>query len=72
MTNKKQRTTRYGFRTLTSPIHFHTARLEGVTVLVFQDDELIGSGRIEEITESTVTIGGEYFLRENCTFTYSE
>ena len=72
MTNKKQRTTRYGFRELVSPIQFHTAKLEGSTILVFQADELIGSGRIDEITETTVIIGNDHFIRENCIFTYSE
>ncbi|MCU6709334.1 hypothetical protein M6D81_11510 [Paenibacillus sp. J5C_2022] len=58
-------------RTLISPIHFHTAALDRAVILVFQDGELIGSGRISEITDSDVKIRDEYFVIENCTFQYA-
>lgn len=61
-----------GFRTVTSPIQFHTAALDGTVIMAFQDGELIGSGRITEITDELVKIGGEYYIRANCTFTYPE
>jgi len=73
MTKKKYA----GFRQLTAPIHFHTAKLDGTTILAFQDGELIGSGRIAEVTDETVIIGNkdgtsEHFMIENCKFTYAD
>ena len=60
----------HGFQALTSLIHFHTAKLYGTTILVFQDGELIGNGRIREITETTITIGEYSYIIEKCSFTY--
>ncbi|MFF2886659.1 hypothetical protein [Paenibacillus sp. NPDC057967] len=62
----------FGFRELSSPIHLHTAALDNDIILAFQNGELIGSGHIEEITDTTVKIGGEIFLRDNCTFVYAK
>ncbi|WP_028609815.1 hypothetical protein [Paenibacillus harenae] len=68
-----------GFRTLTSSIHLFTAASERKPILVFQDDELIGSGIIDEIkknvthgeiTEDIIIIQGERYLRGSCTFVY--
>ncbi|WP_169083256.1 hypothetical protein [Paenibacillus sp. PL91] len=61
-----------GFRQLTASVHFHTAALDEAIVLAFQDNELIGDGRIEEITEDTVKISDEHFMRKNCTFVYAK
>ncbi|GAA0395844.1 hypothetical protein [Paenibacillus motobuensis] len=55
---------------LTSDIHFYTAQLDRSPVVVFIAGELVGSGKIEGITENSVRIGGERYLRENCTFKY--
>ncbi|WP_235548769.1 hypothetical protein [Paenibacillus sp. Soil522] len=44
-----------GFRTLTSPIYLFTAATERKPILVFQDDELIGSGVIDEINKNVKT-----------------
>ncbi|TCM89618.1 hypothetical protein EV294_11283 [Paenibacillus sp. BK033] len=63
-----------GFRKLTSHLHFHTAMIENTVVLAFQDAELIGSGRIEalkEDEEDIVVIGGENYIKRNCTFVYA-
>ncbi|MEV5028535.1 hypothetical protein [Paenibacillus sp. LPE1-1-1.1] len=61
-----------GFKVLTAPVHFYTAALDQSTVLAFQDNELIGTGRIEEITEETVKIREERFMIANCTFVYAK
>lgn len=61
-----------GFRQLTAPLHFYTAVLDEAVVLAFQDNELIGSGRIDEITDETVIIRDEQFIRANCTFVYAK
>jgi hypothetical protein len=61
-----------GFRQLTAPVHFYTAVLDQTTILAFQDGELIGTGRIDEITEETVKIRDERFMRANCTFVYAK
>jgi len=60
-----------GFRQLTSALHLHTAKLEQTHILAFQNNELIGSGRIEEITDETVKIREEYYMRDKCTFVYA-
>ncbi|MEK5641951.1 MULTISPECIES: hypothetical protein [Paenibacillus] len=56
---------------LTSPIHFHTAMIEQIPVAVFMDQEMIGSGKIVEITDLSVKIGDEFFVRDACTFEYA-
>ncbi|WP_036746553.1 hypothetical protein [Paenibacillus sp. UNC451MF] len=59
-----------GFRVLTSPIHLHTAAANKTPVLVFQEEELIGSGVIEEVTELSVKINKDRYMREVCKFVY--
>ncbi len=61
-----------GFRQLTAPVHFYTAALDQSTVLAFQDNELIGTGRIDEITDETIKIRDEHFMLANCTFMYAK
>lgn len=56
---------------LTSNVHLYTARMERQPIVVFIGNELAGSGFIEDITESTVKVRGEYYLRANCTFKYA-
>ncbi|MNP38220.1 hypothetical protein D3C76_1317170 [compost metagenome] len=51
---------------LPSDIHLYTAQ-----IVVFVAGELVGSGKIEEITENSVRVGGERFLRAVCTFKYA-
>lgn len=55
---------------LTADIHFYTAMLDRTPIVVFIADELIGSGKIEEITENSVKVGKRRYLRESCTFKY--
>lgn len=56
-----------GYKRLRSGLHFRTAMINGSDVLVFQNGEKIGSGRItgyeenvtyQEIVEDIVTING--------------
>jgi len=70
-----------GFRPITSNIALYTAMIDRAAVLVFQDGELIGSGRIDkitervtfdDITEDIVEIRGERFIRGACTFVYAK
>ncbi|WP_256992302.1 hypothetical protein [Paenibacillus sp. XY044] len=56
---------------LTSPIHFHTAMIEQIPVAAFIGQEMIGSGKIVEITDFAVKIGDEFYMREACTFKYA-
>lgn len=58
-------------KSLTSPIHFHTAMLDEIPVAVFMDQEMIGSGKIVEITDFAVKIGDEFYVRDACTFKYA-
>lgn len=64
-----------GFRKLTSNLHFHTAIIDKTVILAFQGAELIGSGRIEALKESEeediVVMGGERYIKRNCTFVYA-
>jgi hypothetical protein len=63
-------------RTLTSPVHFHTAALDNAAVDVFQDGELLGSGRVVEVREGTVVLAGpdglEFYVQDVCTFVYAK
>lgn len=56
---------------LTSNIHFYTAMLDRTPIAVFIADELVGSGKIEELTEASVKVGKARYLRESCTFKYA-
>lgn len=56
---------------LTSPIHFHTAMIEQTPVAVFLGQEMIGSGKIVQITDYIVKIGNEFYVRDVCTFKYA-
>jgi|GEM_PF-1911935 len=58
-------------RPLTSDIHFYTAHMERAPIVVFAAGELVGSGRIAEITEDSVKIGDERYLRAVCTFKFA-
>lgn len=51
-------------------VHFYTAQLERLPIAVFIDNELTGSGVIEDITNLTVKVRGEYYMRDTCTFKY--
>jgi cation transport ATPase len=53
---------------LTNSIALHTAAANRQSIAVFIRKERIGSGLIEEITEDTVKIGSERFMRANCSF----
>jgi hypothetical protein len=63
-------------RALTSPVHFHTAALDNTAVDVFQNGELLGSGRVVEIREGTVMLAGpegvEFYVQDVCTFVYAK
>jgi len=56
---------------LTSDIHFYTAQMDRSLIVVFVANELVGSGRIAEITEDSVKIGDGRYLRATCTFKYA-
>ncbi|AZS18284.1 hypothetical protein EI981_13500 [Paenibacillus lutimineralis] len=56
---------------LTSDIHFYTAQMDRLPIIVFIAGELVGSGKIEDITKNSVKISGERYLRESCTFKYA-
>lgn len=58
-------------KSLTSEIRLHTAMIDQLPVVVFVGDELVGAGRIAEITEISVKIGDERYVREVCTFRYA-
>lgn len=57
---------------LTADIYFYTAMLDRTPVAVFIADELIGCGRIQEITENSVKVGEARYLRVSCTFKYAD
>lgn len=58
-------------RSLTSDIQLYTARIDRTPIVVFIGAELVGSGLIEDITETSVAVKGERYLREVCTFKYA-
>jgi hypothetical protein len=62
-----------GLRTeLHSNIQFCTALVDKRPVAVFIDDEMIGNGLVEQVTEFSVKISGEYYMRSECKFNYEE
>ncbi|MDK8193134.1 hypothetical protein QP794_23890 [Paenibacillus sp. UMB7766-LJ446] len=58
-------------RSLTSDIQLYTALIDRTPIVVFIGTELIGSGVIEDITEVSVAVKGERYMREICTFKYA-
>ncbi|MGG6309806.1 hypothetical protein [Paenibacillus macerans] len=58
-------------RPLTSDIHLFTAQMDRTPVVVFIGEELVGSGNIAEITENSVKIGDERYLRAVCKIEYA-
>jgi cation transport ATPase len=59
---------RTSLRPLTNAIALHNAAATRMPVAVFIGRERIGNGIIEEITEDSVKIGTERFMRANCSF----
>lgn len=57
---------------LTSNVHFYTAQMEREPIVIFIADELVGSGLIEDITEASVKVRGERYLRDTCTFKFAQ
>lgn len=64
------RKTRF-MKPLTSPLNLYTAMAERLPIVVFNGDELIGAGRIDEVTDVSVKIGDERYMRGVCTFKYA-
>ncbi|WP_342480419.1 hypothetical protein NST07_25740 [Paenibacillus sp. FSL L8-0340] len=56
---------------LTSNVQLYTAQIERLPIVVFVGNELKGSGIIEDITEVSVKVRGEYYVRAACTFKYA-
>ncbi|GIO30766.1 MULTISPECIES: hypothetical protein [Paenibacillus] len=56
---------------LTSAIHLHTAMIDRLPIIVFIGNELVGAGRIAEVTENSVKIGDQRYIPEVCTFKYA-
>ncbi|MNC20260.1 hypothetical protein D3C75_682050 [compost metagenome] len=54
-----------------SNVQLYTAQLERQLIVVFTGNELAGSGVIEEITEASVKVRGDYYMRATCTFKYA-
>lgn len=53
---------------LISNLHFCTALIDKKPVIIFLENDLVGKGLIEQVTESSIKINGEYFMRSVCTF----
>ncbi|UOK62866.1 hypothetical protein MT997_32835 [Paenibacillus sp. OVF10] len=56
---------------LTSDIQLYTALMDRTPIVVFIGAELVGSGVIEDITELSVAVKGERYMRGVCTFKYA-
>lgn len=56
---------------LTADIHLYTAQMERTPVVVFVAGELVGCGKIAEITENSVKIGDDRYLRAVCEIKYA-
>lgn len=58
-------------RPLASDIQLHTAQMDRTPIVIFIGAELVGSGVIEDITEMSVAVKGEWYVRRVCTFKYA-
>ncbi|GIP08863.1 hypothetical protein J1TS5_10330 [Paenibacillus macerans] len=58
-------------RSLISDVQFYTAQLDRVPIVVFVAGELVGSGKITEITKDSIKVGNDRYLRSACTFKYA-
>ncbi|MCM3205628.1 hypothetical protein [Paenibacillus illinoisensis] len=58
-------------RPLTSDIQLYTAQMDRTPIVIFIGAELVGSGVIEDITEMSVAVKGERYMRGVCTFKYA-
>ncbi|MET3831630.1 hypothetical protein ABIC86_003096 [Paenibacillus sp. DS2363] len=58
-------------RPLTSDIKLYTAQMDRTPIVVFIEVELVGSGVIEDITEMSVAVNVERYIRGVCTFKYA-
>lgn len=58
-------------RPLTSGIQLYTAQLDRTPIVVFIGAELGGGGVIEDISEMSVAVKGERYMRGVCTFKYA-
>lgn len=47
------------------------AQMDRTPIVIFIGAELVGSGVIDDITEMSVKIKGERYIREVCTFKYA-
>ncbi|WP_211746405.1 hypothetical protein [Paenibacillus sp. Marseille-Q4541] len=66
--------TRYSKRhmqPLTNDIQLHSAKMNKTPIVIFFGPELVGSGVIEDITETHITIKGEHYIRGACMFRYA-
>lgn len=57
---------------LTSDIQLYTAQMDRTLIVIFIGMELVGSGLIDNITETSVEVKGKPYMREVCTFRYVE
>lgn len=56
---------------LTADIQLHTAKMDKTPVVIFFGPKLVGSGVIEKITETYITVKGEHYMRGACEFRYA-
>ena len=61
---------RQSMKTLTSDDQLYTAKMDAKPIVIFIDQELVGRGVIERITEDSIKVKGEYFMRGVCEFKY--
>ncbi len=53
---------------LTADVQLYTAKMDAKPIVIFIDQELVGRGVIERITEDSIKVKGEYFMRGVCEF----
>ncbi|WP_160033241.1 hypothetical protein [Paenibacillus sp. An7] len=57
-------------QSLTSYIHLYTAQMDRTSIIIFIGAELVGSGVIEGITETSIKVKDEHYMRGVCEFRY--
>ena len=61
---------RHSMKTLTADDQLYTAKMEAKPIFIYFNKKLYGRGVIERITEDSIKVKGEYYMRGVCEFKF--
>lgn len=59
---------KHSMKTLTADDQLYTGKMDAKPIFIYLNKELYGRGVIERITEDSIKVKGEYFMRGVCEF----